>query len=248
MSVVLNDADTTVAVRWVPRYDQSERVLHWIHTATFFILVLTGMTFFLPSLQPLAQGESGMIFRLVHRIAGVFFAAVPIVYAIFRPRRLAATLKDLRVGWRDLGWLKAAPSYYLLGRHGIMPPQGRFNTGEKLNVIILSASTVLFTISGCVMWFGKGTVPPGLFNAMVILHVITMAVAVTMFLIHFYLAAVHPLMWQSLLGMRFGVVSESYARGHHAAWYYGEEKAMQMYEEEKAAAEAAKVQAEPGRS
>ena len=39
---------------------------------------------------------------------------------------------------------------------------------------------------------------------------------------------------------RFGAVSESYARGHHAAWYYGEEKAMQMYEEEKAAAEMAK--------
>lgn len=245
MSVTLKDSDTVVTVRWVPRYDHTERIFHWVHTATFFILALTGMTLFFTCLKPLAQGEAGMLFRLVHRIAGVFFAAVPLVYAIFKPRRLAATLKDVRFSLRnDLGWVKAAPSYYLLGKHGVMPPQGRFNTGEKLNVIILASSTVVFTISGCVMWFGKGIVPPGLFNAMLILHVITMAVTVTMFLIHFYLAAVHPLMWQSLLGMRFGVVSESYAREHHAAWYYGEEKAMQMYEEQKVAAEMANREAE----
>ena len=55
-------------------------------------------------------------------------------------------------------------------------------------------------------------------------------VTVTMFLIHFYLAVVHPLMWQSLVSMRFGSVSESYAREHHAAWYYGEKRARQIWE------------------
>jgi formate dehydrogenase subunit gamma len=247
MSVILDDSNTVVAIRWIPRYDQSERVLHWVHTATFFVLALTGMTLFFPWLRPFAQGESGMICRLVHRIAGVIFAAVPIAYAVFKPRRLVATLKDLRVSSRDFGWLKAVPFYYLLGRHGVMPPQGRFNAGEKMNIIVLASSTVLFTISGCVMWFGKGTVPAGLFNAMVILHVITMAAALTMFLVHFYLATVHPLMWQSLVGMRFGVVSESFAREHHAAWYYGEEKAMEMYEKARAEAEEATVHTEPGK-
>jgi hypothetical protein len=35
--------------------------------------------------------------------------------------------------------------------------------------------------------------------------------------------------------MRYGVVSESYAREHHAQWYYGKERAMKMWEEHKKA-------------
>jgi hypothetical protein len=42
--------------------------------------------------------------------------------------------------------------------------------------------------------------------------------------------------------MRFGKVTDSYAREHHAAWYYGEEKAWKMFEEGKAAAAPAAAQ------
>jgi hypothetical protein len=49
-------------------------------------------------------------------------------------------------------------------------------------------------------------------------------------------------MWQSLISMRYGVVSESYAREHHAMWYYGRERALQLWEQHKA------EQAEPGTS
>ncbi len=65
---------------------------------------------------------------------------------------------------------------------------------------------------------------------MVIVHDLTFIVTFVMFIIHFYLAVVHPLMWQSLISMRFGYVSESYAREHHAKWYYGEERAKEMWE------------------
>ena len=59
-------------------------------------------------------------------------------------------------------------------------------------------------------------------------------VTFAMFIVHFFLAVVHPLMWQSLVSMRYGVVSESYAREHHAMWYYGEERARELWEEHKA--------------
>jgi len=149
---------------------------------------------------------------------------------------LLSTLRDLRLGHYDIEWFKAAVPYYLLGRHRTMPPQGRFNTGEKLNVIVLVSGTILFTITGLVMWFGKGFVPTDVFKAMVIVHDLTMIVTVNMFIVHFYLAVAHPLMWQSMVSMRFGMVSESYAREHHSAWYYGEERARKLYEEKKAAA------------
>ena len=56
-----------------------------------------------------------------------------------------------------------------------------------------------------------------------------MILTLNMFIVHFYLAVMHPLMWQSLISMRFGVVSESYAREHHGIWFYGERRAKEMY-------------------
>lgn len=236
MSWRLRDSDSLVTIRWIPRYDGMERVLHWAHTVTFLSLLVTGMILFMPIFTPLARGEAGQFIRLAHRVFAVFFAAVPIVYAIFRPRRLLNTLRDIGFGRYDFEWVKAAVPYYLLGRHVAMPPQRRFNTGEKINVIVLVAGTVIFTITGAIMWFGKGYIPTNVFQASVIIHDITMIFAVLMLIAHLYLAVAHPLMWQSLVSMRFGVVSESYAREHHSAWFYGDERARKMYEEERKAA------------
>ena len=117
-----------------------------------------------------------------------------------------------------------------MGKHVDMPPQSRFNTGEKMNMIILVSGTILFVLTGALMWFGKGVLPTGVFQAAVIVHDLTMIATVSMFMIHFYLAVAHPLMWASLVSMRYGVSSEAYAREHHAKWYYGPERAKQMYE------------------
>lgn len=245
MSWKLKDSNSLISIRWIPRYDGMERFLHWAHTAAFLPLTLTGMVLFMPVFEPLAQGQAGQFIRVVHRLFAVFFALVPIIYAVFRPRRLLAVLRDLQFGAWDFEWFKAAVPYYILGRHLNMPPQGRFNTGEKLNVVLLVTGTILFTITGLVMWFGKFIVPPGLFQAMVIIHDVTMIVSVNMFIIHFYLAVAHPLMWQGMVSMRFGVVSESYAREHHAAWFFGRDRAGKMYEERKAAARAEATRAAP---
>jgi len=36
------------------------------------------------------------------------------------------------------------------------------------------------------------------------------------------------------VSMRYGVVSESYAREHHALWFYGEKRARELWEQRKA--------------
>lgn len=236
MSVRLKGTETAIRIRWIPRYTALERYLHWGHTVTFLLLTLTGMVLFFPFLAPMARGEAGQFIRLVHRISAVLFAAVPLSYAIIQPRRLLSTLKDLRFSRDDLGWLKGAVPYYLLGKHVDMPPQGRWNTGEKMNAVVLTVGTLLFVLTGVLMWFGKGVLPVWVFQTAVIVHDLTMFLTVSMFIVHFYLAVAHPLMWQSLVSMRYGVISESYAREHHAKWYYGEERAKKMYEEKKAQA------------
>ncbi len=235
MSVRLKGTDAAIQIRWIPKYTTVERFLHWVHTATFIPLALTGFVLFAPWLQPLAQGEAGNFMRLVHRIAAVLFGGVPIIYAIVQPRRMVMNLKEfLSFSKYDLLWLKGAFPYYVLGRHSAMPPQPRFNTGERLTAIVLVLGTLIFGLTGLPMWFLKGSMSLFLFQLCVFIHDLMFIITFVMFMVHFYLAVVHPMMWQSLVSMRYGVVSESYAREHHAMWYYGEKRAKEMWEKRKA--------------
>jgi formate dehydrogenase subunit gamma len=233
MTVQLKGRAEAITIQWIPKYTTLERAAHWLHTATFVPLAITGMILYFPFLQPLAQGPAGMTFRLIHRVAAVIFGLLPIVYFIFQPRRLILNIREFLPNKDDIGWLKGAPAYYLLGRHEAMPPQGRFNAGEKMNGLIMIVAWFVFGLTGVPMWFGKGIIPPELFRWLVVFHDLAMIVSVCMFLVHLYLAVAHPLMWAGLVSMRFGVTSAEYAAEHHAKWYYGPKRAMEIWEAKK---------------
>jgi formate dehydrogenase subunit gamma len=236
MSVRLRGTDSSIQIRWIPKYTFVERLLHWVHTATFIPLALTGFVLFAPWLQSVAQSEAGIHIRLLHRVFAVFFGLVPILYTIIQPRRMMMNLKEfLTFSKYDVLWLKGAIPYYILGRHEDMPPQPRFNTGERLTAVVMVVGTLTFGVTGLAMWFLKGTMPVFLYQLAVFFHDLMFIITFAMFMIHFYLAVIHPMMWQSLVSMRYGVVSESYAREHHAIWYYGEKRAKEMWEQHQAA-------------
>jgi formate dehydrogenase subunit gamma len=235
MTVQLKGTSEAVTIRWIPKYTPLERAMHWMHMATFVPLAVTGLVLYLPFLQPLAQGAAGQWIRLLHRLAAVLFGLLPIIYLIVEPHRLLMSLREFVFAKEDIGWLKGAFGYYLLGKHTAMPPQGRFNTGEKMNGVIMVLAWIAFGVTGLVMWFGKGIVPPALFRWMVILHDLAMIASVCMFLVHLYLAVAHPLMWAGMVSMRFGVTSAAYAAEHHAKWYYGPKRAQAIYEAKKEA-------------
>jgi formate dehydrogenase subunit gamma len=228
------DEAGAVRIRWIPKYTAMERLFHWGHTVTFLALAATGMVLFFPFLGPLAQGASGEFTRLLHRAAAIAYGALPLVYIILEPRRAWMSLRSVfKVSRYDLEWVKGMIPYYMFGRHEAMAPQDRFNTGEKLNAVVIILGSVVFAVTGVLMWFGKGILPPGLFQTMVLAHDVAMIATVSMFIVHFYLAVVHPLMWAGLVSMRFGVTSAAYAQEHHALWYYGKERADEIYEAHK---------------
>jgi len=246
MSFRLKDTDSVIHIRWIPRYTTLERVMHWVHTAAYIPLAITGfMLFASPWLLCFTDCQTARTIRVLHRVFAIFLGSTPIIYAILQPQRMVMHIRGFLTFCKyDIDWVKAAIPYYLLGRHGKMPPQPKFNTGERLNAIIMVTGVILFGISGLIMWFGKGIIPPGLYQAMLITHDLMFILTFAMFLVHFYLGMIHPLMWQSLTGMRFGYVSESYAREHHGRWYYGKERAMEMWEQHKAAEQEANSKAE----
>jgi formate dehydrogenase subunit gamma len=229
-----------VTIRWIPKYSTMERTGHWLHMLSFVPLAITGFILYMPLLRPLAQGQAGLLLRLVHRIGAVFFGLLPFIYFAIERRRFIMSIREFMPDKDDAGWVKNAVSYYLLGRHTAMPPQGRFNTGEKLNGLVMCLTWVTLGVSGLLMWFGKGVLPPWVFRWAIVAHDLSMILAVCMFGVHLYLAIGHPLMWAGLVSMRFGVTSAAYAAEHHARWYYGPKRAQKLYEEaqKKAASEA----------
>jgi formate dehydrogenase subunit gamma len=205
----------------VERYRKPTRILHWIHAGAFTALFLTGLILFIPPLGVLAQDSWT---RLLHRIAAFLFVVAPLIYI---PLNWKATLKGVKDafnwGAEDIGWVIAAPRYYFLCDEEAMPPQEHMNTGQKLWWLMVIVFTVVFFITGLIMWFFKEIAPTGLLQWSVLIHDVAFIATGPMFFVHIYLSVVHPLMrplhtgaWSS---MARGKVSVEYAKSHHRKWY-----------------------------
>jgi formate dehydrogenase gamma subunit len=100
-----------------------------------------------------------------------------------------------------------------------MPPQERSNTGQKMWVLVVIVTSVIFVVSGGIMWFGKGLVSTGVFQWSVFAHDAAFVIAGAMFLVHVALGTFHPRFSEALRSMISGKVSVHYAQSHHGKWY-----------------------------
>jgi len=197
----------------IEKYRKAIRVLHWTHAVAFVVLFLTGLVLFIPGLSGLAQHS---ITRVIHRIGAVVFIIAPIIYTILDPAAVRRGLKQAFT-WdsSDLGWLKAAPTYYFLNRETDMPPQGAMNTGQKMWWFLTVVFGAVFIITGLIMWFVKGA----LAQWMVLLHDMSFIVTGCMLFVHIYLSVLHPMMTEAWNSMASGKISAEYAKSHHGKWY-----------------------------
>jgi formate dehydrogenase subunit gamma len=199
-------------------FTTAQRLVHWLVVVGFTLLVFTSLPIYLDS--PIAQGESGMLFKLWHRIGVVVTAVGGLIYLLFDPRSLLVDLKKIFTwGAADLGWFKAAPAYYFMGSEEAMPEQDKYNTGQKLWYLIVVVGGLLIGLTGLVMWFGRGTVSSGLFLWCVFLHSAVAVLMAAFTLVHVYLAVMHPLMKDGLDSIRFGYMPEEYLKHHHGKYY-----------------------------
>ena len=97
-----------------------------------------------------------------------------------------------------------------------MPPQGFYNGGEKMNIALQLALSVIIVVTGIILWMGDSILPATITSLAIPVHSIGAAVCFAAALGHIYLAAgVNP---DSLHGMKDGTIKASYAAHHHGAW------------------------------
>lgn len=193
--------------RYLPRFSRTERTLHWVNAIGFFVLLATGLILYLPSLEVLVGRRP--LFKDIHFWSGVGWIAALALVALLGDRRgLVRTARDVDAfAADDIRWL----------RRQRPAPQGRFNAGQKVNAALTAATTVLFTVSGVLLWLGERDTTFR-FASTVVLHDGLMFAMIVLVLGHLYLAVVHPATRHALRGMTLGTVSEEWAREHHPRW------------------------------
>jgi formate dehydrogenase subunit gamma len=201
--------------RTVERFRKRTVWFHWIHTAAFLTLLVTGAILFFPGLGGAAAGGAT---RFIHRIAVVVFVGVPLIYVAINPRMSWHFIKETFTwGSDDYRWVLRAPDYYFGGAEEKMLPQGHVNTGQKAWQLIVVVTGVIFLVSGALML--SNSLGPAVFRWAVIAHDVAFIVALLMFLVHIYLGVIHPRMTESLRSMLDGKISRKYARSHYGRWY-----------------------------
>jgi formate dehydrogenase subunit gamma len=190
----------------VRRFTRTERALHWVHAASFFALLTTGLILYLPSLATLVSRRN--LVKNVHIwVAVAWLLAVAVIV-------IAGNRRALRESWREIETIDRDDRRWLRGRRA---PQGRFNAGQKLNAILTVAFALLFALSGFFLWLGERD-HRFIFAGTGTVHDILMYLSVALLVGHLYLALIHPSTRHALRGMTTGEVDVAWAAKHHAKW------------------------------
>jgi formate dehydrogenase subunit gamma len=190
----------------VLRFTRTERALHWVHAASFFALLTTGLILYLPSLATLISRRN--LVKNVHIWVAVgWLVAVAVIV-------IAGNRRALRESWREIETIDRDDRRWLRGRRA---PQGRFNAGQKLNAILTVAFALLFALSGFFLWLGERD-HRFLFAGTGTVHDILTYLSVGLLVGHLYLALIHPSTRHALRGMTTGEVDVAWAAKHHAKW------------------------------
>ena len=191
---------------YLKRFSRSERALHWLHAAAFFVLLGSGLFLYLPRLSELVSRRP--LLKAVHIYTAIAWLALLVLVVVLGDRRgLGRTL-------RELDGFDSDDRRWLSGRQA---PQGRFNAGQKLNFWLTAAFSFLFAASGFLLWYGERDTRFR-FASTILLHDGLMYVSLVLLVGHLYLAVIHPATRHALRGITLGTVSEEWALEHHRKW------------------------------
>ncbi|HEY6274082.1 MAG TPA: formate dehydrogenase subunit gamma [Terriglobales bacterium] len=211
-SGTITRAGTQAPEEQIVRYSFDERANHWINALSYSYCLFTGLALFTPFLYWLAAVlGGGATIRFWHPWVGlVYVASIFWMYSGWKSYMVPIP--------EDAQWRKSM-KYYVTNRDDRVPPQGRFNAGQKLFWKVMFWCTFILVITGIVMWFPE-KMPRGahfLLPITVFIHSATALVTIAAFIIHVYMSV-----WMtpgSMKAMIDGSVSSRWARAHHRLWY-----------------------------
>ena len=188
-----------------------ERASHWFMVICFFMVALSGLSWFFPSLNWL-NGVFGtpQLARILHPFLGtVVFLLLMFLFVRFVKYNLPER--------QDAIWFRNLKTV-LSGDHSQPLQIGKYNAGQKILFWGIMGLISLLLLSGVVIWrpwFAQYFSIP-LIRIALLTHAPAGISLMLLIIGHAYLA-----FWVkgSIRGMVTGYVSRSWARSHHDRWY-----------------------------
>ena len=195
----------------VQRFGRTERFVHWWQAASFLVLLLSGLTLWLPALATAVNRR--LLVKDIHLVASVALVVGLLAAVLVGDRRAIARTA------REMDRYDEHDRAFLLHRRidGRQPRPARYNGGQKLNAAITSASWALFLVSGALLYLGERDHALRVGGALFLHEVLTL-VMLAVVCGHIWMAALNTATAGALDGMRSGTVSVAYAREHHPRW------------------------------
>jgi formate dehydrogenase subunit gamma len=193
----------------IKRFQKQEIIYHWVQGLPFLLLLMSGSGILFSKFNQLDPGIVNSL-RLFHKITATswligvivtFFCIGFRLHLVNLRQMLTWTMDDLR--WMYLSALVMFDSKIKV------PDAGKFNPGQKMNMLLVIGYFFGFSMSGLLMWF-RGTILITWY-----FHVALFFAALGSLGGHLYLSFIHPSTRIGLGGIFHGWVPKRYVEHHH---------------------------------
>ncbi len=210
----------------LPRHRAGMRVLHWFNLLSWILLLATGTALmsaerfvivnkaYVDWMAGLFGGAAGLL--RFHVLWGLLWALVVVPVFLVYKKGGTEALREVRITGDDLRWLLRKPRA-MLGIHGEpLPPQDKYNAGQKLFALFVLVGTALIILTGLIMAFHLGSTT--LVAACIFVHKLLVAMVLVGLSVHVIMAAIMREERPALWSMFTGRVSRPFAESHNAKW------------------------------
>lgn len=196
----------------IRRFTTTERLMHWSFALPQIVLMITG-GLLLASASQSGESADKVNLVLIHRVAAACFVMAPLLVLMNGDAKTLIKNIRLALSWNrsDLQWFFRSFKKIIVPST-TLPEVGKFNAGQKLNMLIVMISGIVFVVSGLLMWFLDGVLLAWIVHAVSFLFVLFMVLG------HVYMAILHPPTRASFWAIINGNVDREWANHHHPKW------------------------------
>ncbi len=208
----------------IKRFEISELILHWMQAVPLLLLIISGAVM-LATRTSIVGMEREALETVVsfHKAAATAWLVLTLTSFITNGIRAnLAILKEAHV-WRpyDFSWIFASIAKLL--HPGVkVPPAGKFNAGQKLNILGVAFLFIIASASGFMMWTHNTSL------AAWYVHIACFCMAVLQVSVHIFMATIAPSTRIALGGIFHGWVPAKYIHHHHLLTLPPEERAAHL--------------------